>query len=93
VRKGDALSLYLVAYPRSGGERADVLLEFLRDGQIVGQSLAELPPPAAHGRSPFVATVPMQDLAPGAYEVRVLLKQGGLIAHRKTSFVLDGTGS
>jgi VWFA-related protein len=93
VRRGDALSLFLVAYPRSGGERADVLLEFLRDGRIVGQSLAELPAPAAHGRSPFVATVPMEDLEPGRYEVRVLLKQGGLVAQRKTRFVLDESGS
>jgi len=93
VKPGEALSLYLVAYPRRSGERADVLLEFLRDGRIVGQSLAELPPPAANGRSPFVATVPMQELAPGAYEVRVLLKQGGLIAHRKAHFVLDEAGS
>jgi VWFA-related protein len=92
VRPGEALSLFLVAYPRGAG-RADVLLEFLRDGRIVGQSLAELPPPAAHGRSPFVATVPMQGLEPGRYEVRVLLKQGGLVAQRKTRFVLDGSGS
>jgi hypothetical protein len=35
----------------------------------------------------------MQGLEPGRYEVRVLLKQGGLVAQRKTRFVLDGSGS
>ena len=47
----------------------------------------------AAGRSPFVAEVPTGELEPGRYEVRVLLKQGGLVAHRKAHFVLDRTSS
>lgn len=89
VTRGDALSLFLLAYPR-GAQRADVLLEFLREGELVAQSLSELPPPGDGGSSSFVAAVPTSDLRPGGYEVRVLVKQGGLVAHRKARFVLEG---
>jgi VWFA-related protein len=88
----DDLSLFLVAYP-SGGSGAIALLEFVRDGRVVTQSLTDLPPPDASGRSPFVAEVPTSELEAGRYEVRVLLKQGGLVAHRKTHFVLSRPGS
>jgi VWFA-related protein len=91
LARGDALSLFAVAYPRPGGPTGDVLLEFLRDGQVVGQSLSPLPAPGEAGRAPFVATVPIQDLAPGRYEVRVLVKQAGLIANRSARFVIDDT--
>ena len=85
----DALSVFLVAYPPNDG-RTDVLLELLRDGELVEQSLSELPSPEPSGRVPFVAPIAMQELAPGRYEVRLLLKQGGLVAHRKAHFVLIG---
>jgi VWFA-related protein len=91
LARGDALSLFAVAYPRQGGPLGDVLLEFLRDGELVGQSLSPLPGAGDAGRAPFVATVPMQDLAPGRYEVRVLVKQAGLIANRSARFVIDDT--
>jgi hypothetical protein len=90
--RGEALSLFIVAYPKDGAE-ALALLEFVRDGKVVGQTLTELPPPDAAGRSPFVAEVPTRELEAGRYEVRILLKQGGLIAHRKAHFVLNRTSS
>ncbi len=94
VGLGEPLSLFLVAYPKAGGApRADLLLELVRDGQVVRQSLPELPTPDASGRVPFLTQISLHDLAPGRYEVRVLFKQGGLVAHRKTSFVLDGASS
>jgi VWFA-related protein len=93
VLPGDALSLFVVAYPRADRPRLDALVEFVRDGRVVEQSLSEVPPPAEEGRATFVAPVPMKDLTPGRYEVRLLLKQGGLVALRKASFVLEGAGS
>jgi hypothetical protein len=87
----DTMSLFVVAYP-SNDREAVALLEYVRDGHVVGQSLTELPPPDATGRSPLVAHVPTGELAAGSYEVRVLLKQGGLVAQRKARFVLNGPG-
>lgn len=88
LRKGDALSVFLVTYPPNA-RPADVLLEFLRDGQLVGQSFTELPPPEPTAGAPFVAAVPTEDLEPGEYEVRVLVKQGGLVAQRKARFLVE----
>jgi VWFA-related protein len=88
VTRGDALSLFAVAYPRSG-RPGDVLLEFVRDGELVGQSLSPLPAAGAAGRAAFVSSVPMLDLPPGRYEARLLVKQGGLVTQRSAHFVLD----
>ncbi len=92
LRPGDALSLFLVAYPSSDLE-AVALLEFVKDGAVVRQTFTALPHPDAAGRSPFMAEVPTGELEAGRYEVRVLLKQGGLIAHRTAHFVLNRTSS
>ena len=89
VFRDEALSLFAVAYPRPNGPPGDVLLEFLRDGELVGQSLSPLPGPGDAGRAVFHASVPMQDLAPGRYEARVLVKQAGLVAQRRARFVLE----
>jgi VWFA-related protein len=89
VFRDGALSLFAVAYPRPNGPPGDVLLEFLKDGELVGQSLLPLPGPGDAGRAVFHASVPMQDLAPGRYEARVLVKQAGLVAQRRARFVLE----
>ena len=89
VEPGEALSVFLVAYPTCGSVQSDILVEFLRNGRLFGQSLNELPPPDAEGRAPFLVTVPMSELTPGRYEVRVLVKQGGLVAHQKAHFTLN----
>ena len=91
IGAGGDLSLFLVAYTRPGGERADLLLEVVRDGRVIAQTLSELPEADGFGRAPFRTTVPTGGLAPGRYEVRVLVKQGGLVAHQKRSFVIAGT--
>jgi len=88
VGRGDALSLFAVAYPRSG-QPGDVLLEFVRDGELVGQSLSPLPPAGEAGRAPLVTSVPMRELPPGRYEARLLVKQGGLVTQRSARFVLE----
>jgi hypothetical protein len=89
VGRGELLSLFLVAYPRPNGPPGDVLIEFLREGELVAQSLSPLPAAGESGRAAFVASVPMQELRPGRYEARLLVKQGGLVTQRSTSFVLD----
>jgi hypothetical protein len=88
----DSLSVLVVAYPPRP-ERTDVLLELVRDGELVSQSLSELPAPDTAGRAPFTAPVPTGELRPGRYAVRLLLKQGGLVAQREAHFVVGETGA
>jgi hypothetical protein len=91
VAAGGPLSLFLVGYTKPGGSRADLLLEIVQDGRSVAQSLSELPDADQFGRVPFRATLPTEGLAPGRYELRALLKQDGLVAQQKRSFVIAAT--
>jgi VWFA-related protein len=86
---GDTLSLFLVAYPKGASPRSDLLLELVRDGVLVAQSLVELPAPDERGRIPYIASIPAADLKPGRYEVRILFKQGGATAQESAFFTLD----
>jgi VWFA-related protein len=86
----DTLSLYLVAQARRQEPPPELLVELVRGGSLVGQTLLELPAPDEQGRIPYVAHLPLKDLAPARYEVRVLLKQGGAFANGSTFFTVDG---
>jgi VWFA-related protein len=90
LQPGQALSLFLVAYPKGATPRSDLLVELLRDGALIAQTLLELPGPDDHGRIPYLATIPVDGLKPGRYQVRVLFNQGGATAQEQTYFTLDG---
>jgi VWFA-related protein len=90
LQPGQALSLFLVAYPKGAAPRSDLLVELLRDGTLIAQTLLELPAPDEHGRIPYVATIPVDGLKPGRYQVRVLFNQGGATAQEHAYFTLDG---
>lgn len=90
LQGNEPLSLFLVAYARRSEARPELLVELVRDGQQVVQSLLELPPADGSGRIPYLAKLPTEGLASGRYEVRVLLKQGGATIQGKTRFTIDG---
>jgi VWFA-related protein len=86
---GETVSLFLVAYAERGAAgKASLALEFSRDGAVVGRSTAELPPPDAAGRIPFVASVPTGSLAPGRYEVAAIVSQGAAAARERAFFTV-----
>jgi VWFA-related protein len=87
-RAGDTISIYLVAFARSGGPEAGVSLEFARDGAVVGRSAAALPAPDSEGRIPYVAGIPSQNLAPGRYELTAVVQQGDATARERAFFVI-----
>jgi hypothetical protein len=88
----EQLSLFLVAYARNPGPRPELLMELVRGGTLVTQSLLDLPAPGDSGRIPYLARLPVEGLPSGPYEVRVLLKQGGASTQGKTGFIVDGPG-
>jgi len=90
LERPETLALYLVAQARGEGPHPELLVELVQGKVLVGQTLLELPAPDSLGRIPYVAHLPLKDLAPGRYEVRVLLKQGGAFANGSTFFTVDG---
>ena len=69
-------AFYFAAYPAEGAGQTEAILELLQNGRPV----AHLPMPLAavdsSGRIQQVGRLPIDQLAPGTYEMRVVLKQG-----------------
>ncbi|MGH9339831.1 MAG: VWA domain-containing protein [Acidobacteriota bacterium] len=86
-----AVSIYLVVYPsRQIADDPVVVIQFLQDGQVVGQARPELPSPQGDsGEIPYMATIPLSDFDPGRYEVRVLAQQGQTAVKEHTFFTLQ----
>ena len=90
-RAGDTVSLFLVAYPRTGaGGGPSLTLEFAREGAVVARSSAALPPADSEGRIPYIASVPTRSLAPGRYEVAALVEQEEAAVRESTFFTIAG---
>jgi hypothetical protein len=81
------LSFFARLYP-AGSAPAQLTLDFVRDGKIVGRAQPAVPAPDASGRIAYVGGVPSSGFAPGAYEVRLTLAQGGRTATASTRFDL-----
>jgi hypothetical protein len=78
---GNKLSLYFNVYVQDGAsDPANLVMEFLQDGKAVVRGEPDLPKPDKTGRIAYVATMPMDNLKPGQYEVRVTAMQGGKAA-------------
>ena len=85
-----ALSFYVVIYPNPGGnEKPNLTMQFIRDGQALGNGSPPLTDPDKDGRIQYVATVPADKFDPGNYEVRFLVKQGSETAQESVTFRLE----
>ena len=85
--KGSTLSLYFIVYPQ-GAEKPQMILELLKDGKRVGGGSPDLPAADAQGTIPYIATLPIETLEPGQYEIRVTVKQGAGAAQQTTMFTI-----
>lgn len=84
------LPVYLVVYPaKDVSEPAQLTLEFMLDGKVVGKAVPELPAPDDQGRIPYVASIPSQSFKPGRYEIRAVVRQGGSATEEHAFFILD----
>jgi VWFA-related protein len=90
VAAADNLSVYMVAYPKGPlSEKPTLLIEFERDGAVVGRSAPDLPAADAAGRVPYLVTIPARTLGPGHYEVTAVLRQGRSMVQERTTFTID----
>jgi len=83
------LPFYMVIYPdKNALEAPQLVMEFSRDGQVLGRGPAQLGQPDKDGRIQFVATVPLARLEPGDFTLRFVVKQGTETAEETASFIL-----
>jgi VWFA-related protein len=84
------LPMYLVIYPKPGSAAAtQLVMEFSKDGQVLGNGRPALSAPDAAGRIQYVATAPIDRLAPGSYKIRFLVSQGADKAEEAIQFVVQ----
>ena len=80
---GDAISkaskelpFYFAIYPAKQGRGPDVTIELLQNGQPITRLPMPVPPADASGRVQQLGRLPLDQLAPGTYELRAIVRQG-----------------
>jgi VWFA-related protein len=86
----DSMSFFVTIYPNQKETAKSVLvMEFSRDGQVMGSGSPALGAPDEQGRIQYVATVPTTKLEPGNYRIRFVVKQGAEMAEESATFTLE----
>jgi VWFA-related protein len=75
-RAAKELGFYFVAYPAKRGPAAESVIELMLNGKLVAQVPMPLPAPDASGRIQQVGRLPLDQIAPGTYQLRAVVKQG-----------------
>jgi hypothetical protein len=70
------MGFYFVVYPASGKPAPVSRIELLQEGKPVAQQSMPLATADASGRIQQVGRLPLDQLAPGTYELRAVVKQG-----------------
>ncbi|HXW05130.1 MAG TPA: VWA domain-containing protein [Vicinamibacterales bacterium] len=70
------VAFYFAVYPAEGGPVPQATLELLLDGNAVAQLPLPLPAADRSGRIQQVGRLPVEQLAPGTYELRAVVRQG-----------------
>jgi hypothetical protein len=90
AKPGVALSVYFVVYPdKNIPAPPELTLQFMTDGQLVGQAQPQLPAPDASGRIAYVASSPTASMKPGLYQLRARVKQGDSVAQEDSTFTVE----
>jgi hypothetical protein len=89
LRKSVAKVLGFYFTARGPANARKALIEVVRDGQATARFPLDLPAPDANGLIQHAGTLPLQTLAPGAYEIRLTLLAGSeRLASRTASFTV-----
>jgi VWFA-related protein len=82
-RKAREVAVYFTVYP-STGRGPDVVVQVVQNGAMIAQLPMPVPPADKAGRIQQLARLPIEQLTPGTYELRVIAKQGDEQAIRTT---------
>jgi len=84
VRKASkVVGYYFTAHAPGAARKA--LLEVVRDGQVANKIMLSLSAPDENGRVQTAGALPLDSLAPGAYQLRVSLLDGGKPVDTRTA--------
>ena len=87
---GNVLPFYFAVYPDPAIKDAPKLtMAFYKEGQYLGAAEAPLPAVQRDGRIPYIANLPADKFTPGAYEIRVGIKQGGSSVEENVDFQVE----
>jgi hypothetical protein len=75
-RKAKEVGFFFTVYPASGGAAPEAALDLIQNGKPLGQIPLPLAAADASGRIQQTGRVPIEQLEPGTYELRVAVKQG-----------------
>jgi VWFA-related protein len=78
------VGFYFAVYPAAGGPAAESTIELAQNGQRAAQIPMPLGSPDESGRIQQVGRLPIDQLTPGTYELRVIVKQGSQQIVRST---------
>jgi VWFA-related protein len=85
-----ALSFFFSALsPKDGLAPGQATVEVWRGAQAIGQVATQLPAPDAQGRIQTAGTLPLSGFAPGAYELKVTLRDGKSVASSSAPFTVE----
>ncbi len=92
VKKASTTTLpfYFVIYTdKNINAPPQLVMEFSRNGKVLGTGVPPLGTPDKDGRIPYVAMTPLERLEPGNFTVRFIVKQGPETAEETASFILQ----
>ena len=75
-RTAKEVPFYFAVYPATTGRGPDVLIKLLQNGKAAVQLPMPVPPADGNGRIQQLGRLPIEQLAPGTYELRAVVKQG-----------------
>jgi VWFA-related protein len=88
--KDKQLAFYFTAYPAAGSQAPlKATVEIRQGAQTVGRVALELPAPDANGRVQFANALPIEQLKPGTYELKITVTDGKTQSARSEPFAVQ----
>jgi hypothetical protein len=87
---GNFLPFYFSVYPdRTVKDSVKLTMAFYKEGQYLGAAETPLPEVQQDGRIPYIASLPADKFTPGAYQIRIGVKQGSSNAEKEVAFQVE----